>query len=62
MSLERLMRRLIRLTAEQPKAEVVEPVVTETSVYFLITGSFRSEENAISQANILKAEGLHLKL
>jgi nucleoid DNA-binding protein len=42
---------------EQPKPEVVEPVATETKVYFLITGSFRSEENALSQVNILKTEG-----
>ncbi len=29
----------------------------ENNVYFLITGSFKSEENALSQVNILKEEG-----
>jgi nucleoid DNA-binding protein len=42
---------------EQAKTEIAEPVVTETSVYFLITGSFRSEKNALSQVNILKTVG-----
>ena len=42
---------------EQPKAEVPEPVAVEKNVYFLITGSFKSEENAVSQVNILKEEG-----
>jgi len=44
-------------TEEQPKTEVAEPVTAEINAYFLITGSFRSEKNAISQINILKAEG-----
>ena len=35
----------------------VDPVYDEGISYFLITGSFRSEENAISQINILKEEG-----
>jgi len=38
-----------------PKAIV--PVVAETDTYFVITGSFKSEENAISQVNMLKEEG-----
>ncbi|MGA2405770.1 MAG: SPOR domain-containing protein [Bacteroidales bacterium] len=38
-----------------PKAIV--PVVAETDAYFVITGSFKSEENAISQVNMLKEEG-----
>jgi nucleoid DNA-binding protein len=38
-------------------AEVVVPVVTETNSYYLITGSFKSEENANAQANMLKEEG-----
>jgi len=42
---------------EQPKTEIAEPVAVETNVYFLITGSFKSEGNAISQVNILKSEG-----
>jgi len=42
---------------EQPVAEITEPVAVETKVYFLITGSFKSEVNAISQVNILKSEG-----
>ena len=42
---------------EQPKAEVPEPPVASDNVYFLITGSFKSEENAITQVNMLKGEG-----
>jgi nucleoid DNA-binding protein len=42
---------------EQPKIEVAEPVVAEKNVYFLITGSFKSQENAINQVNVLKSEG-----
>jgi nucleoid DNA-binding protein len=42
---------------EQPVAEFTQPVVTNPVVYILVTGSFRSEENAVSQVNILKAEG-----
>lgn len=42
---------------EQPKTEVSTPVDGAGREYFLITGSFRSEENAFSQVNILKAEG-----
>ncbi len=38
-------------------AEVVVPVVAEVNSYFLITGSFKSEENAGSQVDLLKAEG-----
>lgn len=33
------------------------PVPVDRSRYFLITGSFKSEENAISQVNMLKEEG-----
>jgi nucleoid DNA-binding protein len=45
------------VVAEQPKAEAPEPAVVSNNVYFLITGSFKSEENALSQVNILKEEG-----
>jgi len=43
-----------------PAEKTVPEVIitpTETTNYFLITGSFKSEENAISQANKLKEEG-----
>ena len=40
-----------------PETEVSAPVAAEVKVYFLITGSFKSEDNAISQVNILKEEG-----
>ncbi|MCX6256080.1 MAG: SPOR domain-containing protein [Bacteroidia bacterium] len=44
--------------SETPAApEIVVPVVAEANVYCLIIGSFKSEENAISQVNMLKAEG-----
>lgn len=43
---------------EEPVTPViVEPAVSEGNSYFVITGSFRLEENAISQGNLLKAEG-----
>lgn len=35
----------------------VSPVVKETNEYFVITGSFRSKDNAISQIDKLKEEG-----
>jgi nucleoid DNA-binding protein len=41
----------------QPKADAPEPAVTSDNVYVLITGSFKSEENAVSQFNKLKEEG-----
>ena len=43
---------------EEPVTPViVEPAVSEGNSYFVITGSFRSKENAISQGNLLKVEG-----
>ena len=44
-------------TKEVAKAEVAEPVTIGANVFILITGSFRSEENAVSQVNTLKAQG-----
>ena len=42
----------------QPENEIAVPAAAaEANVYFLITGSFKSEENAISQVNVLKGEG-----
>ena len=37
--------------------EVIRPVASESNAYFVITGSFKSEENAVSQVNMLKEEG-----
>lgn len=37
--------------------EIIPPVTNESSTYFLITGSFKSEANALSQADMLKEEG-----
>ena len=37
--------------------EIKVPVVAEENLYFLITGSFKSEENAVAQAEMLKKEG-----
>jgi nucleoid DNA-binding protein len=45
------------VTKEVAKAEVAEPVTVGANVFILITGSFRSEENAVSQVNTLKAQG-----
>ncbi len=38
-------------------SEIKVPVVAEEELYFLITGSFKSEENAVAQAEMLKKEG-----
>ena len=54
---KRMEENIAPIIAEQPKTEVPEPVTVEKNVYFLITGSFKSEENALSQVNSLKAEG-----
>jgi nucleoid DNA-binding protein len=40
-----------------PKPEVPQPVVNGSNVYYLITGSFKSEVNALAQVSTLKAEG-----
>jgi hypothetical protein len=40
-----------------PAPVVVTPANVETEMYILITGSFKSEANAVSQVNILKEEG-----
>jgi hypothetical protein len=54
-----------KVTEEQPKtevtlkSEVTQPVVNESIVYVLITGSFKSEVNAIAQVNTLKSEGFN---
>jgi nucleoid DNA-binding protein len=37
--------------------EVVVPVKADENAYYLITGSFKSENNAVYQVNMLKAEG-----
>ena len=42
---------------EPPKAEVVESAIPKTNTYFLITGSFRIEKNALSQVSVLKSQG-----
>jgi cell division protein FtsN len=40
-----------------PSVEKPAPVTAVNDQYFLVTGSFRSEANAISQVNSLKKEG-----
>ena len=37
--------------------EIIVPVATELNAYVVITGSFKSKENADSQVNMLKEEG-----
>ena len=50
----------IPLISEEPiTPEVVIPVVSEANIYCLVTGSFKSEENAINQANDLRTEGFN---
>jgi hypothetical protein len=38
--------------------EVVKPPESKGKTYYLITGSFKSEENAVYQVNMLKNEGM----
>lgn len=40
-----------------PAVEVTEPIASGTNAYYVITGSFKSKENADSQVNMLKEEG-----
>ena len=48
----------VKPISEEPAVpETNVPVAIDLDVYCLITGSFKSEENAISQVTILKAEG-----
>jgi nucleoid DNA-binding protein/cell division protein FtsL len=56
---EQLKTEEIVMPVEEAKPEVViaAPPATVTNSYFLITGSFKSEENAISQVNDLKSQG-----
>jgi nucleoid DNA-binding protein len=49
--------KVLPMAEEGLTPEVVDPVIAGTNYYFLITGSFKSEKNAVSQVNMLKAEG-----
>jgi hypothetical protein len=44
-------------TVIAPPAVKAEPVKAESASYYLITGSFKSEENAIMQVKILREDG-----
>lgn len=48
---------LAMATEEPAPPVVVVPVTAEGNFYFVITGSFKSEKNAVSQLNMLVAEG-----
>jgi cell division protein FtsL len=50
---------VLPVTEEQPVEEIVAPPVVEANSYFLITGSFKSEQNAMSQADVLKSQGFN---
>ena len=43
----------------KPLEEIAAPPVVEANSYFLITGSFKSEQNAMSQVNVLKSQGFN---
>jgi nucleoid DNA-binding protein len=45
------------ISDETAAVEVVTPVASVKNEYFVITGSFKSQENALSQVNMLKEEG-----
>jgi cell division protein FtsN len=47
----------IQISDETTPVEAVIPVVSEKNPYYVITGSFRSKDNAVSQVNMLKEEG-----
>ena len=47
----------IAISDKNSVKEVIAPVVTENGGYFVITGSFKSKENAVTQVNMLKNEG-----
>jgi cell division protein FtsL len=46
-----------RVTEEAAPPVAALPVSDDANTYFVITGSFKSEENALSQVNMLKEEG-----
>lgn len=48
-----------QIVTDEPEqtAELIAPVKAESNSYFLITGSFQSEENAIVQVSMLKEDG-----
>jgi hypothetical protein len=54
---EKIADSAVVVTEEPPAQKVVLPEVSEVNSYYIITGSFKSEANAISQVNMLKAEG-----
>jgi nucleoid DNA-binding protein len=45
------------ISNEITAVEATAPVISATRIYFVITGSFKSKENADSQVNMLKEEG-----
>ncbi len=52
---------LTETVPEPPPAEPVTPPVSE-GPYHIITGSFQTEENALTQSEILKAEGYNTEI
>jgi cell division protein FtsN len=45
------------ISDETTPVEAVVTVASEKNAYYVITGSFRSKENAVSQVNMLKDQG-----
>lgn len=41
---------------------VADPLVTGSNIYYLVTGSFKSEKNAVFQLNMLEAEGFSAEI
>jgi nucleoid DNA-binding protein len=54
---EKITESIPGVVEERAQPVTVNPVSVEANSYFLITGSFKSEENAISQQNMLKEAG-----
>ncbi|MCX6326111.1 MAG: SPOR domain-containing protein [Bacteroidia bacterium] len=53
----KISENVMPVSEESATPEVVVPVAVDANVYCLITGSFKSEDNAVSQVNMLKEEG-----
>ncbi|HUX57711.1 MAG TPA: SPOR domain-containing protein [Bacteroidales bacterium] len=55
--LNKIGENVVPISEERVAPEVIVPVISEVNSYCLITGSFKSHKNAVSQADMLKAEG-----
>jgi nucleoid DNA-binding protein len=59
---EKVTENVSPVSEEPSQPAVTLPVASQGNSYFLITGSFKSEENAVSQVNILKEDGFNAEI